>query len=176
MTYYQTDYPLQSSANSRASLKRLYKEIELNLEEYDTLVTIYHNHIDLMIVFPKNIDEPRIPHQFIFKIPVKYPFLPPISVSIHGQDYYKMMSNYAICSGNRNIQANVIRRMTKKQCLCCESLLCQDKWSPSNKISEVITEILNFIELRRIVWEIKLLEKIKFMYLIDDIPLLDYLC
>ena len=49
-----------------------------------------------------------------------------------------------------------------QDCFCCSSILCQDKWSPSRKITDIIIEILLRKELFNLFTEkgIRYIEKI----------------
>jgi hypothetical protein len=67
----------------------------------------------------------------------KYPFYPP-KLFINDWSYIKILSI------NNSTIRDLIQEKSNKQCLCCETLLCNLKWSPAIKVDKIIDEyILN---------------------------------
>ncbi len=53
--------------------------------------------------------------------------------------------------------------------------MCISNWTPFKNISDILTEVSNNLDLKLKFNEIRHVKKIKTKYLIDDIPIEDYL-
>lgn len=65
----------------------------------------------------------------------KYPFYPP-ALFINDRSYLKLLSI------NNSTIRDLIQKKSNKQCLCCESLLCNFKWSPAITVDKIIDEYM----------------------------------
>ena len=196
--YYQNQYQ-QYHSKTPACLKRINREKKLDFDDgNNTNLTVYDRHIEFNTYRPLPSGQYDRQQQcysslpsmckyahFLFKIPFNYPFSPPYSVCINGHDYHKMLSEWSskcgmssvLCRKSKQMftMLDLIHKVTGKECLCCSSLLCSNNWSPGNRLSQIVKEISRILELRHSLWEIKLAETIKSTYLVEDIPLIDYL-
>lgn len=100
--------------------KRLRKELKKFKINDDYWLDYESNNIKLYI------------KQLKFIITCNYPFKPPL-VYINEEDYiYKLR------------HANKI--LKTRHCLCCNSILCQNKWSPIFNICDIINEYNDIYE------------------------------
>jgi hypothetical protein len=103
-----------------------------------------------------------------FEIGTKgYPFSPPQKVEINGIEYLTLLR-----IDNRELNKLGI---DDTKCLCCESLLCKNNWGPNNTISNLLDEIQHNLHIKKAVTNNIICNVIKRKYLIDDIPIMDFL-
>ena len=96
---------------------------------------------------------------FSFVLPNEYPFRPP-KVIINGENYISLLK-FTSCE-----KLNVLRSLTNKSCLCCNTITCNDNWSPAMTFIDILSEIK---------YNLKLIDKIllqisfnKFKLLLHD--------
>jgi ubiquitin-protein ligase len=105
---------------------------------------------------------------YTFKIPGCYPFRQP-KIIVNYKDYIDFLRIKSV-----NL-LQILKKTKGYNCLCCESFLCGDRWSPAIKLKNIIDEIRNFQKIKRnIIYKIYT-DKIKNRYLIDDINLDEWL-
>ena len=97
--------------------------------------------------------------------PKEYPFRSP-KVNINGNDYIKLL---------KISEPWKLDMLVDKKCLCCSTLLCGNNWYPCANVVTLLEEIISNLELKIRFNEIAHVKKIKRKYLIDDIPLEQYL-
>lgn len=99
-----------------------------------------------------------------FCISENYPFtVPKIKVNNLGYiDFLRIKTNTF---------QQLLKRLTGKDCLCCHSFACGERWSPGIRITQIISEIRMIRKERRIIINKFFADKIKDMYLIADIDL-----
>jgi ubiquitin-protein ligase len=140
--------------NERIRYKNEYEDkLGCWLTDYDdnnmTFVKFFNDYIVLIeINFPK-----------------EYPFRPP-AVKINNIDYMDLL----IISESWKFDI-----LVNKKCLCCSTLLCRNNWHACANIVTLLTEIIDNLELKLRFNEIAHVKKIKEKYLINDIPLEQYL-
>lgn len=109
-----------------------------------------------------------LPQEFLINIVLKYPndypWKPP-KISVNGYNYIKLLQ----------IRKQWKLKYINTRCLCCSSLMCISNWTPFKNISDILTEVSNNLDLKLKFNEIRHVKKIKTKYLIDDIPIEDYL-
>lgn len=69
----------------------------------------------------------------VVKITNRYPFSPP-DTSIWGaeiNDYHKIL-----CTMQCNFNS-----FNKDVCLCCNTIICKNKWEPTNKLIDIVREV-----------------------------------
>ena len=95
----------------------------------------------------------------------EYPFCPP-KVVVNGYNYMNLLK----------ISSPWKREMLLgKKCLCCSTLLCRNNWYPAANVVTILTEVISNLKLKLRFNEIEHVKKIKYKYLISDIPLEEYL-
>ena len=126
--------------------KRIFNEIkyiEKNLPQYIiTELNILNNITYIQIITPKH-------NKLIFELSCDYPFKPPSYVKCNNKDYHyslkKMPKTIEYLYYNKDdmyYQENKkITLLNKTHCICCDSLLCADNWSPSSTIYDILNEI-----------------------------------
>ena len=109
-----------------------------------------------------------LPQEFLINIVLNfsdmYPWKPP-QININGHNYIKLLQ----------ITEHWKLKYINSRCLCCSSLMCISNWTPFKTISDILTEVCGNLDLKLKFNEIIHVKKIKNKYLIDDIPIEDYL-
>lgn len=101
---------------------------------------------------------------YIFNIPINYPFVPPYLV-LNGQNirsFFDLRSNRF---------KTVLKYINGVDCLCCNSLLCQNNWFPTISFNLIINQIEEFHNIKLLIIKKLLADKIKDKYLNRDIDL-----
>ena len=83
-----------------------------------------------------------------------YPFQSPLKLEINNKNIFNMYKK--IMSENSTL--------LKKNCLCCESLLCNSNWNISKNIIHILKEIKKVIDYDELYIKRKLLNKIASKY------------
>jgi len=153
--------------------KRIAKEIEL-IESKLPTYQIGRLHIN---------DEKKQTHFEIitpnyntltFILPNDYPFKPPIEVKWKGQNYRYILKNMPkrieyLYYHQNDMYVDEKYKYTfykKPECLCCNSLLCADNWSPVMTLHRILDEIIHHNELKRyIMYKLKLKEFFEYYHL-----------
>jgi len=103
-----------------------------------------------------------------FIVSDNYPFNPP-KIKVNGADYYNFLS----------IKSEKFRTILKTiygvSCLCCNSFLCGDRWTPAIRLSGIVVEIRLHRKYKKAILNKYFTDKIKDLYLIDDIDLFSWL-
>ena len=95
-----------------------------------------------------------------FILSENYPFQSPKSIMINNYNYYSLIQFKTHHSNN---------------CLCCNSLTCNDNWSPAITLDKILDEIyINMNHKLNYSYNI-CVDKIKNKYLNKDIPIMDFL-
>jgi ubiquitin-protein ligase len=113
-----------------------------------------------------SIEENMIVYDFV--VSDNYPFNPP-KIKVNGSDYYNFLS---IKSENFR---SILKTLYGVSCLCCNSFLCGDRWTPAIRLSGIVVEIRLYRKYKRDILNKYFTDKIKFLYLIDDIDLFSWL-
>ena len=106
----------------------------------------------------------------VVKIKACYPFKSP-EVTFNGTDvitYYGQLSQ--VLSSNLDFE-----KLTGKRCLCCCSIVCGNNWSVHNHIIDIRNEFQDIYNLRFRMAQRYWSKRIASRYLVEDIPLDDYL-
>jgi ubiquitin-protein ligase len=126
------------------SIKRLVKEytnfnyIELNLKNFEYKIVNIENNINNYIVY---INFEYKNKNYVVNIIYKnnYPFNPPSNITLNRENfkiiYREIMKN----------NSDII-----KNCLCCDSFLCNNKWSCCVTINDLIKEVLLVIYYKKL--------------------------
>jgi hypothetical protein len=113
-----------------------------------------------------------------FKLPKDYPFKPPLSFTINGENYrYRLKEMpskiYHLYYHPEKMYMDDRSSMNKDcrpNCLCCNSLLCPANWSPITRIPHILKEIELHNDIKRnIMYKLKLKELFDFRSLPLDL-------
>ena len=112
----------------KPTLNRLNKEIRILSENYYKCKVLVTNNIDIYI--------PLIVHycreiMVTVSIDESYPFKTP-NVFINNIKYSKLL------------QLISIKYNCTDMCLCCKSITCPNRWKPSCKIQDILSEIFEY--------------------------------
>jgi len=123
------------------------------------MLELYENHYNLINVIKLHIDKNEM-HFIIeknngtvlkFILSNKYPFEPP-KVLVNSNYYYNILQNPCSPKINRFLKKYKIR------CMCCSSVICDNRWSPAYRIEHILDEIN----------ELNIVKKCVMLYLIMD--------
>ena len=120
--------------------KRISAELKLFINKFGSINLSFTTDSDSLIftIIDNNII-PQI-NTFSFVVPIDYPFRPPL-VCINGQNYTKIIKM------NNHEKLHVLKSLTDKDCLCCNTIICNDNWSPAMTFIDIISEIKNNLKL-----------------------------
>ena len=110
----------------KPTLNRLNKEVGMLNENYYNCKLLINNDI-ISIYIPIVIEYCRT-LMVTITVNYNYPFKPP-NVFINNVKYSKIL------------QLISIKYKCTDMCLCCKTITCLDKWKPSCKIQDILTEI-----------------------------------
>jgi ubiquitin-protein ligase len=136
--------------------KRISAELNLFINKFEFGNLSFTNDLDsLVLTIIDNNITPQF-NTFSFVLPKEYPFRPP-TVIINGQNYTSLLKFTS------REKLNVLRSLTNKSCLCCNTITCYDNWSPAMTFIDIISEIKN---------NFKLIDKILLQISFDKFKLL----
>jgi hypothetical protein len=140
-------------------------KIDGKFKTYDTVRLIYqrnvHNNDYIQYIIFEN---DKIQIKMDFKS--TYPFTPPSKIYINGEDYILLLK----CQSRDLKQLGL-----GENCLCCSSITCRNNWYPCSNIGDLLEEIEKNLSIKRGISDLIHCNIIKKKYLIDDIPLIEYL-
>lgn len=113
---------------SNVMLKRIYGEIsKFDVETSNYVLEIKDEQYNIKIAYYGDV--------YDFKLLKNYPFTPPI-LYINGKEYLDLIHSYW----------NLFKSFynTKEYCICNNTIMCGNKWSPAYKIVNIINETDNF--------------------------------
>ena len=99
-----------------------------------------------------------------FHLPNTYPFSAP-KVIVNSRLYTDFLKIYGLT------YLSLLKKITKMNCLCCNSFLCGENWTPVAKLGKIIAEIRMFRKCKRDIVNKFYADKIKAKYLIEDVNL-----
>ena len=136
--------------------KRMKTDIErlLSFKNAHVETHIFDNHD--CIIFNNN----KINAQFVLNN--MHPFRPPINIMVNNFEYLTLLR----CNNTYLKMLNI-----NKECLCCESLICKNNWTVTTNIYNLMDEIFINMNIKSRIVELIHALKIKEKYLIDDIPI-----
>jgi ubiquitin-protein ligase len=135
--------------------KRISAELKLFINKFETINLSFTTDSDSLIltIIDNNIT-PQF-NTFSFVLPNEYPFRAP-KVIINGQSYISLLKFTS------REKLNVLRSLTNKCCLCCNTITCNDNWSPALTFIDIISEIKE---------NLKIIEKISLKIAFDKFKL-----
>ena len=152
---------MASSAKTRRITNELFKFDSNGVSQKLNCYLVNHDESNMRFVR-------FLPQEFLINIVLKYPndypWKPP-EIKINGHNYMRLLQIFEQWK----------LKYINTRCLCCSSLMCISNWTPFKSISDILTEVCNNLDLKLKFNEIRHVKKIKNKYLIDDIPIEDYL-
>jgi ubiquitin-protein ligase len=149
--------------SSSAIRRRLKRELDAMYPLYSEIIVSEESQHNLKVTVIEFINNKKQKYHFI--IDNNYPFVPP-------KIYFQSRPYLDFLKVNYSKEAfNLFKKITRKECLCCHSFNCTDRWSPAITLKKIIDEICFFKQEKRKVINKLLADKIKNKYLIDDIDL-----
>ena len=145
-----------NNVSSSVVRKRISAELKTLINTYTNIHISYNNELELIVL---HIHDNTITSQyskFAFIIPNTYPFQPP-KVKLNEDDYINLLK---INSYNKS---KIIQKLTCKTCLCCNTIICKDNWSPALTFIDIISEIKH---------NLKIIDKILLQISFDKFKLL----
>jgi ubiquitin-protein ligase len=142
--------------------KRISREITVLEEKLLSLFFFIDdkNSLPILMIVDEKFKSNNI-YSIIFNN--NYPFAAP-TVKINLKPYYD-------CLQLNNLSLQILKKIHYKDCLCCNSILCSNNWSPTYTINNIIHEIRKNKSYKRdIIYKI-IIDKVKNKYLIEDINL-----
>ena len=138
--------------------RRLQKECKEVQNNYDEISVEYSQESKILVTFIKRGDT------YIFTIPKNYPFESP-KMMINGIDQNKLFN----LRTKRFI--TILKYVSGFDCLCCNSYLCRNNWSPAVTLNRVINQIEAYKNYKYFIFLKLISDKIKEKYLNIDIDL-----
>jgi ubiquitin-protein ligase len=158
-------YLNNENIESKFILNRLLRESIYFEQYFNSLSVSSHNNYYHILVKDKNNYKYN---EYCFILDNNYPFKPP-KLLINNINYKKF------CMRSSNLYYDLFYKISGIRCMCCYNLLAYDKWSPGNKLVDVIKEINTFRQYKKnLIYKI-MVDKIKNKYLINDIDLESWL-
>jgi len=165
----QIDQSILESLNNITN-KTIRRRITRELQDLLPILEDKKLHIE-----PIQLDEKNLPIVTIvdynhpvyicqFYIGDCYPFRNP-KIKVNHHDY----STFLRINTTRFSQ--LLKKLKGKTCLCCESYLCGDRWTPAIKLIDIVNEIRTIGEYKRDIINKHYADKIKTKYLVEDIDL-----
>lgn len=146
--------------------KRMAREYHVLTKTYDT-IEIFYNYELLVISFVIYSNTENVPEYKITMGINNYPFIPP-------KIYYKDNPYISFLKMPTQRFQTALKQFANKECLCCSSFCCREKWSPCFTITHIIEEINNIRKIKKNIILKILIEQIKYKYLVDDIDICSY--
>ena len=113
------------------NLKRLNKELHNLLDIYEeVIVRKKKGKFSFSIKLKKN--------NIILIFDDNYPFRYP-NIKINNMSYISIISR---------TNKDYLKEINGFDCLCCNSLLCNDRWGPTIRIESLVNEIKNFLDIK----------------------------
>jgi len=148
--------------SNKAVKNRIKREIKL-LEENFSLIYFYiEDKTNLPVIAVKD-EKYKFKNIYRLIFNNDYPFKPPI-VKIDFESYcYSLQLNFSFLK--------ILKKIHGIDCLCCNSITISKNWSPTYTSNSIFLEIRKYRQFRRDIIDKIMLDKIKKLYLIDDINL-----
>lgn len=137
--------------------KRLVNEIPNILKKYKNVKVFDRDNI----IFEIKVDDLTISLEFNDNYPFKCPLV--------------KVNNYNYMSILKIRYYDILKQLVSTNCLCCESILCGNKWCAIMNVNDIIEEVIQNINIKKKVMQLYLISKIKNNYLCDDIPINEFI-
>jgi len=153
------------------TLKSIYRRLQRDLTSmyklYDKITVEEGNTSnEFNVIIYELVDEKIICYKFVIKH--NYPFACP-AVFLNNRPYKSFLF------GKTNYEYINLKKNFGIDCLCCESLTCNENWSPKQTLNSIIDEIKHYKKIKKnLVFKI-IIDIIKRKYLIEDVDLTSWL-
>lgn len=147
--------------------KRMAREYQNLIKTYNTIEIFYNYELSVISFVIYSNTENVLEYKITMSID-SYPFIPP-------KIYYKDNPYISFLKMPTQRFQSALKQLTNKECLCCDSFCCRDKWSPCFTITHIIEEINNIRKIKKNIILKVLIEQVKLTYLIDDIDICSYI-
>ena len=148
---------------SKSSVKRIKREFINMYKLYDeVIIELTQNPEDFIVIVIEYVDGKKLSYKFV--INVNYPFSIP-KIFFNNNSYKQLLiskTSYEIIN---------LKKLKGIDCFCCQSITCQNNWSPGNTLTDIIDEIKYFKKIKKDFVLKIMANKIKLKYLIPDIDL-----
>jgi ubiquitin-protein ligase len=142
--------------------KRIKREIKLLEEIFSSIYFYIEDKTNLPVIAVKD-EKYKIKNFYSITFNNNYPFAPPM-VKIDFESYFKFLKIDGYFLG-------ILKKIHGIHCLCCSTIICPNIWSPAYTSNHIFLEIRKYKQFRRDVINKIIADKIKKLYLIDDINL-----
>jgi len=129
-----------NNVSSSVVRKRISAELKTLINTYTHIHITSNNELESIVLHIHDNNITSQYNEFSFIIPNTYPFQPP-KVKLNEDDYINLLK---INSYNKS---KIIQKLTCKTCLCCNTIICKDNWSPALTFIDIITEIKHHLKI-----------------------------
>jgi ubiquitin-protein ligase len=129
-----------NNVSSSVVRKRISAELKTLINTYTHIHITSNNELESIVLHIHDNNITSQYNEFSFIIPNTYPFQPP-KVKLNEDDYINLLK---INSYNKS---KIIQKLTSKCCLCCNTIICKDNWSPALTFIDIITEIKHHLKI-----------------------------
>ena len=137
---------------------RIKRECQKMKDNYDEIIIEYTDNGIILITFKKMCNT------YKFNIPRHYPFISPrLSVNDMDQNLFFNLKTTRF--------KTILKYVSGLDCLCCNSYVCKNNWSPSVTMEVMINQIKQYKTYKYFIFIKLILDKIKEKYLHRDINL-----
>ena len=143
--------------NGNYTSRRLKNESKKWNKNY---IYIDSNTVEVKIIIP----EYQINTSIIIKITDCYPFQPP-EVFFKNKNIIEIIRTY--------FQEDYVK-ITRNECMCCSSILCENNWLACKNIKDVVKDIKNLFIIKKRLIERTICKKLQ-NYHLHQVPIHEYL-
>lgn len=145
----------------RGICRRIKNELIVIKNQYDNILVTSDNE-ELNVIFRKKNNN------YTFIINNNYPFDPP-KLKINDQGSYEFFNL------RTNKFKNTLKYISGIECMCCNTYLCKNNWSPKITLDKIVDQIEYYKKIKYFIFIKHIVDKIKETYLNKDIDLESWL-
>lgn len=152
------NYPIVGAIKKRIKceyikLRKYYKYVSIDFINGEVVLQLFSNNDNhYKIVISEN-----------------YPFVPPKFVVINGIPHNKFLKI------NCPRLVNILKSISKIECLCCTSYLCISNWIPKLGVEDLVIQFEEFKTIKNYIYTKILVDQIKKKYAINDLDIISWL-
>jgi hypothetical protein len=144
---------------SKCTAKRIQRECIMVRDKFDEICVEVIGFDKLLVKFKDQYNE------YTFTLGNNYPFVAPIRLIINTQDQNRFFDL------RTQRFRTILKYITGLECLCCNSYLCKNNWTPAVTLPNIITQVEEYKVIKKNIAVKLLLDQIKLKYLNRDIDL-----
>lgn len=148
--------------------KRIGHEV-MELVSYCGPVNVSSRHNDATGVTTCLIRIMLFDLEVVFEVGSRYPFTSPVNTLINGKDYYRLVGR------SMDRFRRIGQEIGYPRCFCCDSLLCDGRWSPAVHLTRLYQEMKDVVTKKQHIMHVYFCRRIAAEKLTHDIPLELYL-